>query len=334
MSLSDLIRSRGRPIPIDDLLTDEDYAVMAQDDTTAKVPTPPPSDEPYGVATSVTPSGIELYYQSGPERLYRIRGPVGLSEGMWEYGEWAEVPSVSTVSDSLPKFLDSWGCKMGIDGLGQLWDEGHRLDVEHVFDAFGGEARIDAGMALLKSHKLTPYYRKGEAGTRGTNVHKALESWVESGATPDPRFYPETERGYVKGLVAFINDAHPHPLASELMVGSMVHGYAGRFDLLANLDFAGEVVVKSYKRRTPIRKQLSGVWFLDAKTSKDIYPSHKVQLRGYAEGYVECGYGDYPDHMGVIHLFPDGRYELIETDATYAEFLHVLDVYHVLQRLG
>ena len=77
---------------------------------------------------------------------------------------------------------------------------------------------------------------------------------------------------------------------------------------------------------------------IDAKTKTQTekavkpYESHKIQLGGYEGGLEECGY-PAPDHKGLLHLFADGRYELVETDATYDEFLAVKDVYHILQRL-
>jgi len=282
--------------------------------------TSPSVEEPWGVANSVTPSGLEVYYQAGPKRLYRIRntwrGPeVDIPS------EWQEVPSVSTVLDCLEKGgLSWWGMKVGVEGALHLIDSGF---------ASSPEDDAERVIELLKEHKLTVNHVKNQAADRGTNVHSALESWVETGVTPDPNLFPENERGYVQGLLAFINDAHPHPLHSELMVASM-KGFAGRFDLLANLD--GEVVTKTYPKRKPIRSQISGAWLLDLKTSKDVYPSYHLQLAAYREAMTECGYGT-ADHAGVVRVTSDGRYELVESKASFDDFLHVLNTYHVIRGL-
>lgn len=94
--------------------------------------TPEPAvEEPWGVAQTVTPSGIEIYYQAGPKRLYRIRQPVGLSEGMWEYSDWVDVPSASTVLQVLEKGgLSIWGQRVGTDGVLELVERGELLWVE------------------------------------------------------------------------------------------------------------------------------------------------------------------------------------------------------------
>lgn len=290
---------------------------------------------PTGVAQVLTPSGLEIYYQSGPKRLYRIR------ESAFYKGEWQEVPSATKVLDVLPKPLQWWGMEVGVRGVETLIKDGY------IFQPDGRECLWDMVedipatperiVELLTQQKLTVNHDTG-ATTKGTNVHKALESFAETGITPDPRFYPEVERGFIQALVNFINDAHPHTLYSELMVGS-TDGWAGRLDWVANLDFAGKVVTKTYQKKEPIRTQLSGSWIIDAKTSsekpgkpKNVYESYHVQGRTYEKGFTECGYGAV-DHVGTLRLTNDGRYELVESTATYEDFLCAKDLYHRLERI-
>lgn len=193
----------------------------------------------------------------------------------------------------------------------------------------GTRATKESIVDLLKQHKLTVNHVRDQAADRGTNVHSALEAWVKTGVTPNPDFFPENERGYVEGLVRFINDAHPHPLMSEVMVASL-DGYAGRFDLLANLD--GEVVVKTYPTKPPVREQVNGVWLLDLKTSKSVYTTYHLQLAAYRKAMEECGYG-WVDAVGVVRLTDDGRYELVRGKATYEDFQAILGAYRALQGL-
>ncbi len=286
--------------------------------------------EPFGVTTSTTPSGLEIYFQAGPKRLYRVRDVIN------DDGPWVEVPSVSTVLDCLEKGgLSWWGMKVGVEGFLRLYEEGViAADYEgwlvgpppECFPGVSSEQVVD----LLKAHKLTVNDVKGKAADRGTNVHSALETWVDTGVTPDPRFFPEHERGYVEGLVAFINDAHPVPLAAEVMVGSLEHEYAGRFDLLANI--AGEVVTKTYPKRNPIRENVGGVWLLDLKTSKSVYSTYHLQLAAYRHAMGECGY-DNADEVGVVRVTDDGRYELVKGIAGFDDFLAILGAYRALRRL-
>lgn len=338
MSLSDLrssARAAARP-----KATEE---VVAESGTTDELAPPvqaevgaPATQEPVGVVQSTTPAGIEIYYQAGPKRLYKIK-PSGLSEGLWNYDEWREVPSVSQVLDVLEKGgLSFWGMKVGVQGCVELWKEGYFSEmpaapppeIAHFIDPPYAEQIVDQ----LSARKLTVHHVRDKAADRGTSVHKALEAFAESGVVPDPKFYPENEQGYVAGLVAFINDAHPNTLSSELMVASAEHGFAGRFDWLAGLDFAGDVVVKTYPKKKPVRAAVSGGWLIDLKTSKGVYSSYKLQTAGYEGALIECGY-PAPDHKGILRVTEDGRYELVESHATFDDFLAVLKTYHVLQRL-
>jgi hypothetical protein len=261
------------------------------------------------VAQAVTPSGLEIYYQAGPKRLYRIFDV--------NKHDWIEVPSVSTILEVLEKGgLSWWGMKVGIEGVRELARMNVLVPADFELDQLDGSDpdawTTDAIVRSMTEHKLTVNYTKDKAATRGTNVHTALETWAETGVIPDPQFFPENERGYVEGLGAFLRDATPLPHHTELMVASTA-GFAGRFDMVASI--SGNIVTKTYPKKAPIRKQLSGRWLLDLKTSKGVYPSYKLQLGAYRGGLVECGYEDV-DHAGVVRVTPEGKYELVESHAT------------------
>lgn len=78
---------------------------------------------PTGVAQVLTPAGLEIYYQSGPKRLYRVRSD---PETFKSAGDtWREVPSVSTVLGVLEKGgLTYWGQGVGVDGVVELVNRG------------------------------------------------------------------------------------------------------------------------------------------------------------------------------------------------------------------
>lgn len=316
MSLSEIIARR---------------TAASTEDSPGDTVTPEPQEEPWGVARSVTPSGLEIYYQAGPKRLYRVDG--------------GEVPSVSTILEVLDKGgLSWWGMTIGVQGIAQLlerkclaWDDERDDPCFRHQTALSGmveweDVKSTEGLVeLLKTHKLTVNHVKKDAADRGTNVHSALESWYETGTIPDPQFYPEHERGYVQGLVEFLTDADPIGRMSEVMVASNEHGYAGRFDMVAHIE--GDVVVKAYPKRPPKRAQVSGTWLLDLKTSKGVYPSYHLQLAAYRAALLECGY-EPVDHAGVVRVTADGRYELVEGRAFHDQFLSVLAVHHAIKEIG
>jgi hypothetical protein len=86
-------------------------------------------------------------------------------------------------------------------------------------------------VAILVEEKLTVNHMRDKAGDRGVAVHDAFEELGEDGHLARPTHYPEEEQGYVSGLWSFLNDVCPEPLAAEVMVGSVEHGFAGRYDI-------------------------------------------------------------------------------------------------------
>lgn len=288
-------------------------------------PPPPAAVEPVGVATSVTPSGIEIYYQAGPKRLYRIRDIQGVNVSD---DDWIEVPSVSKINDELAApGLTWWAMKIGVAGVLELLSQNaiNTDDLSLVTD----QDLVD----LLTKNKLTVNHVRDKAGDRGTAVHDALEVWATTGKLAPPNIFNEDERGYVVGLNEFLTDSGAEAQVSEVMVASMEHLYAGRFDLGAVIPNGAEVVTKSYPKKPSKRERLEGgTWLLDLKTSKYVYKTAHLQLAAY-DLAVRESYGTEYDHAGVIHVFPDGRYELVRCKATAEDWLTVRTVYDTMQRL-
>ena len=287
----------------------------------------------------VTPSGIPVYYQSKPKRLYKIRpnlisdgsDPEGLLASVrGEYGageEWIEVPSVTTVLGVLDKpALVWWGQEKGIEGLIALYRE-HGIpwgELQEVADVVG----------LLTKYKLTVNHVRDKAGDRGQAVHDALESWARHGHMPDPKIYPEEQEGYVRGLVAFLKDLPTaEPVAAEVLVASPEHGYAGRYDLRVQTSKPHDVVVRQTATRKRTRELLPGTLLVDLKTSKGVYPSHARQLEAYEQASIESGYGP-TDGRGILLVGADGTYEFVRSWATFEDFRVVLDVWRSDQRMA
>jgi hypothetical protein len=186
---------------------------------------------------------------------------------------------------------------------------------------------IDVVVALLTEAKLTVNHVRDKAGARGQAVHDAFEAWARTGFKPDPSIYPDEERGYVEGLLAFLDDVPSiEPIAAEVLVASAEHGYAGRYDIRFRTSAEHDVVVHRTKRKITTRKLAPGTYLGDLKSSKGIYPSHARQLEAYEQASIESGY-EPTDGRGILHVGADGTYEFVRSWATVEDFLCVLAVW-------
>lgn len=305
--------------------------------------------EPKYLSEVVTPSGLEVRYAVEPKRKYEVRqAPTSEHDIPDESDGWMEVPSVTTVLEVLDKpALSWWGMTVGAEGVLTLHNMGLLRSVplgqQRILACAGpvgeGTGLVVAGVEqvvdLLNTHKLTVNHVKRAAGERGQAVHDALEVWANDGTLPDPEMYPPEEQGYVQGLLAFLQDVpSAEPVASEVMVGSVEHGFAGRYDLRFRTTETHRVV----KHRTPVRgpqyaELPMGLYLADLKTSKDVYAtSHFRQLEAYEGASIECGY-EPTDGRGVIHVSREGYYKFVRSKASFEDFLAVLAVWRSNQGL-
>ena len=279
-----------------------------------------------------TPSGIEIRYHWEPVRKYEIKYPVdapALYPGQEYCIDWKEVPSVTTVLDVLDKpGLTWWGQEIGVTGLLQLqhypgieWDQIKEAEPTGIID-------------LLKKHKLTVNHMKDAAGKRGHSVHAAMEGWAKTGEMPVPSIFPAEEKGYVEGLVKFLTDlGDVEDVQCEVMVASLEYGYAGRYDLRFTLKEDRQIAYKTTPVRGPKYAKLkAGQYIIDLKTSKRVYMSHHRQLAGYELASVECGY-EPTDARGILHVMPDGQYELVKGLAEAEDFVIILSAFNSERRL-
>jgi len=289
--------------------------------------------------TSLTPSGIEVLYSWSPKRLYRVRDINIADSQKTPLTEWREVPSVTNVLGILDKSgaLTWWGMKIGVEGVLALAGSGIlRSDGLDLYSTVGSDrtwATTESVVGLLTENKLTVNHVKDKAADRGVNVHSALEGWaVDQSFRANPDLYEEHERGYIVGLNKFLDDLlEAEGVQAEVMVGSLNHGFAGRYDLRLFLSSPHELVTKTYPKRNDKREVVpAGMYLLDLKTSKGVYSSHALQLAAYELASVECGYGE-TDYRVVIHVTEDGRYEFVRTHAEPEDFLSVLAAYTTMQ---
>jgi hypothetical protein len=212
----------------------------------------------------------------------------------WYVVNGETVASVTQILDVLHKpALVWWGMQIGVKGLRALRDDYENL-LEHDEETL---------VELLTENKLTVNHIRDAAATRGQSVHAALEAFARERTIPSLIAFPEEDRGYVQALAQWLYDVKPEFLATEVMVGSAEHGYAGRYDLRVRLDGREGIV--------------------DAKTSKKVWhQSQMPQLAAYDEAAVECG-AEPTDFQAVLRLDKDGSYELEESCATIEDFIAV-----------
>lgn len=271
---------------------------------------------------ATTPSGVKIKFQSAPKRQYWVND--------------APVPSVTEVNDVLGKPLVAWGQGIGVEGVLELIRQGQigkasitgEPTVALGETPFVGRATKESVVALLKEHQLDHKAELTRAQDRGTAVHLAMESYINTGVMPDPEFYQEEHRGYVRGLVKFLTDLKIDKRAkvySEVRVGSPTHGYAGTFDLLCKL-------LPCELHTTPLRKkeEFKGRGLLDLKTSSSVWDSHFYQLSAYKPAAVECGYPE-PEWEAVVRVTADGLYEVKRNTKTLQDFLVVLATWRMVK---
>lgn len=234
------------------------------------------------------------------------------------------VPSVTQILDVLPKpALTWWGFRVGMAAAMEMCKRGKvawpalisqdfdRIvandPAEPVFmpnDKTGKKPRtlLEHWAILLKLH---PNAVRDKAATRGTSVHEALNQ-LGLDIIPSLSDFPPEDRPYVQGLCRWWLDQEPRIVAQEQIVGSKVHSYAGRFDLL-------------------VRDSEERLVLMDLKTGKDVYPdSHFRQLQGYAIAWEEMG-GKSLSHFQILNINAKGDYKAITAKVRPRHFLDTLN---------
>ena len=306
--------------------------------------------------TSLTPSGIEVAYQPKPRRLYKIRSSPNLRGCGGDCGNcqspcgpeedpcavWQEVPSVTTVLDILSKDgLPWWGMKVGIEGVIELARRAILVPADFHRDWLDDPRwqedgwTVDEIVSVLTREKLTVNHVRDQAGDRGTAVHSVLEHWADTGRFPDRDLWPAEQAGYIAGLQQFLSHLpSAEPVASEVMVGSLEHQFAGRYDIRFKTSEPHQIVRHRTPKRGPQWATLKpGLFLADLKTSSGVYTTHHLQLAAYELASIECGYGA-TEAQGIIRVGADGSYVFTRSKASGEHFLAVRKAYDAIRSIG
>jgi hypothetical protein len=217
----------------------------------------------------------------------------------------------TAINKGLPKpALVPWGARCVAEEAAPLMMGSDALVREYL-----DEHHITTDRDLIEYLKKAPSRIRDGAAVRGTKVHKIAEQLVFGRDDID---VPEELQGHVESCMLFINEWKIRPLLVEHTVGSYRWGYAGTFDLIAELP-DGRRVLFDYKTGA------SGVW-----------PETALQLAAYryADAYVAPdGTEILMKDVGVteskaVWVRADG-YDVIPLDTgghVFKVFLHVLQV--------
>lgn len=167
---------------------------------------------------------------------------------------------------------------------------------------------------LVKHLKTAHIRQRDTAAVRGTKVHKIAEKLIfGTGAE-----VPEELVGHVESCAKFMDEWKVRPLLVENVVGSYRWGFAGTFDLIAELPDQRRVLF-DYKTGA------SGIW-----------PETALQLAAYrhADAYVaDDGTEILMEEVGIteckaVWIRADG-YDVIPLatdEKVFKAFLHILQV--------
>lgn len=155
--------------------------------------------------------------------------------------------------------------------------------------------------------------RKDRRATEGTNVHeKVLETLAAGQRIPSLSDVSEAERGYAQGVIGWWSEVDPKPVASEQVVYSAIHKFAGRVDLIADIDGVRTIV--------------------DLKTGY-VGESAHVQLAAYRLACDECGFGPVKQTL-ILKVSDDGSYRALPGLSSPFDFVKGLQVYRKGKTLG
>lgn len=152
-----------------------------------------------------------------------------------------------------------------------------------------------------KTAMAAPYKISREAAGRGTTIHSLIESYRRTGSVIES--VPPELKGYANAFYDWVNSVKPTILDAEKRVYEYEMGYAGQYDMLA------EIGGKKY--------------VIDFKTSKkgEVYDEAHMQV----SAYIHCLEG-VKDGI-IVALAEDGHYTAKTCRNGFEAFKHALGLY-------
>lgn len=162
------------------------------------------------------------------------------------------IPGTTTISGLMPKpGLPMWAAKEAINAI---LDHPEKDDISYTWILTEKER-------LIKAHLR----KRDSAGERGTLFHSIMETYLRSGTVPLPKEYKSMQK-IIDKVISYLSQYEI--LASEAVVGSVVHEYGGKIDLLVKKD--------------------NRITLIDFKTG-GVYENSWIQQAGYKIALEEMG---------------------------------------------
>lgn len=140
--------------------------------------------------------------------------------------------------------------------------------------------------ADIKEAKGAWREKRDKSADSGSRAHALIETYIKTGMMNSFLENKEVEN-CIANFLTWEEKLKPAWMASELQVGSLIHGFAGILDALAEID--GKLVL------------------MDFKTSSGIKLEYSIQLAGLMICLEEMGVK--PTERAILHLPKDGEYE-------------------------
>lgn len=262
---------------------------------------------------------------NGESHRYGIEG--------WADDDVVGVSSAAKIGQALEAFDigSRWGYRLGYEGANEIYS-----------DNSVGTYTNEGLRAALTEAGLTPWSKRDAAADRGTWVHDTLEALAQENRIPQLSEFSAGEvRGHVQSVLGWYVRYRPSFVATEVQVASVVHGFAGRYDMrcLINAEkllplFAGHETPMAERVRALAERGAQALCLVDLKTSKGIYPtSHFPQLALYEAAGTEMGFPE-TDCQLVLNSKPDGSTAVLGASWVQPdEILVFVQAYRAIKRI-
>jgi hypothetical protein len=257
------------------------------------------------------PDDSHIFYEPDPAHAYY--GEIKESpkaKGGYSYVRDSRFVGVSTPTKALDSSIDGllhWAAKLDQTGVAALAEQ--QIEAGCDVGDLAWLCSQPSISAALREAELTWTDVRDRAAQRGTNVHELIFLALAQGTRPPSlEKLSKVERGYGQAAIRWWRDRKPKPLFAEQVTVSREHGFAGRFDLLCEID--GDRVLVDAKTR---------------ERGQDRRSDHG-QLPGYELANRECGIGESA-YQVVLLLMPDGSYREVVCVGTKDDFLAALNAY-------
>lgn len=193
-----------------------------------------------------------------------------------------QLPSVSTILKSAgnSEGLIHWACRQG--GLGVIWGLSQVKDHQKLKEKLQSPSCVEWAIEQAKKGLASEGDRVKDFGTR---VHYGIESRLNH-KDIDIMGWSEDEKTALKTFEEFYSAVGFDPISVETSVYSPQYGYAGRLDLVAEVNEQQADAIRPYLTRSSDDIK-PGLLMSDFKTGSMYYKSQAVQLSAYKQAYLE-----------------------------------------------